>query len=230
MFEPAPVGAVGLVKFYDRWRAEYPVVQEVPALPPMVVPGFSVEVGTSPIRLWLLTLNRNRLVQIQRDRLVVNWRRTPENAEYPRYDVLRRELLSKFTDLTRAGEEFGKVSPSAIEVTYVNIIVDDPDLKEVFSEALRWGLLQLPSLGKQIEANASQSFDATEGLGGRAGNLVISQRTSGGSPVVLQLTCQLPVDGVDDALAALDRGHEHIVRSFTEITSQTMHERWGRTR
>ena len=128
VFEPVEIGAVGLAELSQRWRDEFPNVQEHTALPPLFQPaqpgpGLVVEVGHPPLRLWMLTEAADRLVQVQRDRLVVNWRRISD-GEYPRYHALRALLDRKVADLWSFFHErtVPIPLPAAVEATYVNTI------------------------------------------------------------------------------------------------------------
>src|SRR6185503_14326117 len=64
------------------------------------------------------------LVQVQYDRLLLNWRRLSEGDPYPRYKKLRAdfaELWQEFCSYV-AGNDFGVLQPSIAEVSFFNRI------------------------------------------------------------------------------------------------------------
>lgn len=131
-FTPIPdFGAVAMARLATQWRARYPHVQEHPPLPsnpPFGTPAAAsmvVSVGAPQIRLWLLTEKQDRLVQLQRDRLVVNWRLASPGQPYPRYrDALRPEFANDYRQLLNFldTEHLPSPRPTSTEVTYVNAI------------------------------------------------------------------------------------------------------------
>lgn len=119
------LNTVALVRLADMWRERFLKVQEQPPLPP-VAPGgsrlftFEVENSPPPHRFWLLTKSESLLVQIQHDRLLLNWRKVKDDDPYPRYGQLRQEfsqLWSEFTAIVLGGQ-FGAFQPTLAEVTF----------------------------------------------------------------------------------------------------------------
>src|SRR5262249_22742105 len=75
-----------------------------------------------PPRLWFLNQDGSRVVQIQQDRVVVNWRKINPSDRYPRYQNLRQAMtgaLDHLNDFLRAGEGSTLVVDQ-VELTYVN--------------------------------------------------------------------------------------------------------------
>ena len=75
-------------------------------------------------RAWFISEDDTRLVQVQRDRFIYNWRKIDSDSEYPRYESLIdsfQEYLETFDSFLR---EFnlGPVQPIQYELTYVNQI------------------------------------------------------------------------------------------------------------
>jgi hypothetical protein len=90
-------GSVAPGEFRSLVRERYPKVEDKGPLPPMVAP---TEIGLSfgvldmpPVRrTWFLTDTEETLIQIQEDRLHVNWRRVREEDAYPRYGHVLTEV------------------------------------------------------------------------------------------------------------------------------------------
>ena len=71
-----------------RRTAPPPVVEvEGPAV------AFKVSEETETPRLWLMNEQGSQLLQLQQDRLVVNWRRLPSDIPYPHYESIREFLV-----------------------------------------------------------------------------------------------------------------------------------------
>jgi uncharacterized protein (TIGR04255 family) len=174
--------------------------------------------------------NSGRLIQVQRDRLIVNWRKEAESSVYPRYSSLRAELEQRATQFSEflASQQQSPLKPNAIEVTYVNQIPltgESSNLSDIVS------MLQHPpgNVGSPAETNLSVRFDVSAPLERESAVLVINaQRSSVVDPplAVLQLSCNTPVRDFSDAFEALDRARYHLVHSFHDITTDKMHEKW----
>jgi uncharacterized protein (TIGR04255 family) len=191
-------------------------------------------------RILFLNENLTQLVQVQQDRFVHNWRRLSSDEEYPRYHKIRRDFLKDLEVFEGFLQErdLGRIKSNQCEITYVNpIVLEENDLKTddiqkavtVLNPRARGEFL--PTLE---DFNLVLSYIIPKEDGAPIGRLHISVR-----PVVskdrkqhaflLELTARGRPDGegLDGVMKFLDKGHEWIVKGFTSITSETMHERWG---
>src|SRR5450631_1035301 len=110
---------VGL--FWKSFRTQYPDISEQPEVQPafetfgapeMQRMGISFQALLSPPmpRFWLQKEGQPDLLQVQRDRIMHNWRQTPEDSVYPRYEKVRAKFqkeVQKFEEFL-ATEELGK--------------------------------------------------------------------------------------------------------------------------
>lgn len=110
------VPASGLRRFalsglVEKWEKLYPDVREMDPLPDWLEPGFSnplyFTVG-HPFRLWFVEESEHELVQLQADRLLVNWRKL-DGGEYPRYPHVKGRLLERLDEVN----EFLQLQPSS---------------------------------------------------------------------------------------------------------------------
>ena len=231
MFDPLGLRAIDLAHLYNQWKSDYPEYEEHAAIPASpLVPGLILEPGIPHLRLWFVGRG-GRLIQIQRDRLIVNWRKVKETSDYPHYGVLRRELDSRFREFASFVVKQGLDEPAlnSIELTYVNQV---PLEDSILNLAETVSLFQVPSvdLGPATEANVSLRFDASSEVGHESATLAVNvQRSVNTEPpsVILQLACASPVLNMPDALTTLDRARYHVVRSFQHLTTEGMHEKWG---
>lgn len=240
-FQPIPnLGAAQLTRLADSWADRYPHLEELPALPPSPVPGARggfagalVSVGAPALRLWRLSPDRDRLLQVQRDRLVLNWRRHEGEGAYPHYAQLRPdfEVALRETDEFLSGNRLGSIRGSVAEVVYVNRLAQERSQAAGLRRTVRGGWPASERLGDPDAIQLNQSWD--RGVGDRPATLSMTADSTPTDGAVLSWTYRealASASGSADALAALDRGHEAIVTSFAETTTDEMHVQWERIR
>jgi uncharacterized protein (TIGR04255 family) len=222
-----------------RWHADYPLTQQHTTLPPTSFLGHRtfptiVEVGAVPIRVWLLNETQDRLVQVQEDRLVANWRAAGGSGLYPRYEALRSDFDARWDDFQQFMEERapGGVRPTAVEVTYINVVKpevlsEEPELSDVMRN-------QLPiesHLGKPVQASSTYVFDTSKVDGYQSQLNVVSNLDATGTSqsLVVQISALAAVNESKEIFVAMDAAHQHVVQFFDEITAESMRELWGRS-
>jgi uncharacterized protein (TIGR04255 family) len=188
-------------------------------------------------RVWLINEAGNELVQIQPDRLIVNWRKGADNETYPRYASILKRFRSAFATFEKVvtSEGLGAIIPTQCEITYVNHIVADgnwhshADLDKVVTV---WtGAYSDDFLGAPEDAGFFLRFRMGEGEGpsplGRLNvNLQPAFRSTDDRPLfVLTLVARGQPHGKrpDETIAFFNLGHDWIVRAFSSITTPEMH-------
>ena len=251
----SPLGAlkaVHLGRLATLWEESYPYVEEHPEAPPAPdeldrptgLPSFRIElVENSPLpRTWYRNESGSRLIQIQRDRVVHNWRRLSEDDPYPRYTALRplfENAYDQFSGLVEA-QGIGKLHPTQCEVTYVNPVVVGGHITALSD----LGKLIAPWSGEfsddflpQPEGVALDlQFAITGDDGKQLGRLHISvapavHGATGQEVMLLQLVARgRPLSpSREGALAFLDVAHDWIVRGFASVTTPEIQSQWRRT-
>ncbi|MBS9532393.1 TIGR04255 family protein [Mycobacterium sp. M1] len=226
---------VALVRLVDKWRERFPKVRQQAALPP---PGpqaaFTFQVGNAaPLaRLWALTEDESLLIQVQHDRVLVNWRKQSGDAPYPRYDVLRGELSSIWGDFERYVEsaQFGVLRPTAAEVAFFNRIPvgSAADISRVI-DALSPNFVidGLAATRLQMERQLSRAD------GQRHGSQTISlSYPADENNLQLEIASMVAVDAElssSDVLGALDTAHAEGVRTFERFTTESAHVEWEKS-
>src|SRR5688572_13207030 len=92
---------------WEKFKLEYPQVKEVEPLAPSVESFDETPVREMALfenmfgltRTWFETANGNALIQVQRDRLLHNWKKSKNTDTYPHYDHVIgsfRACLEKF--------------------------------------------------------------------------------------------------------------------------------------
>lgn len=242
-FDAQPVlRSVEVAALREKWRSAYPVVEEHPPLPPAIeaepgsFPDFQVFMGPPAGRLWFVSRDGTSLVQLQPDRLYINWRSTEAASAYPRWGHVRDTFAERMRDVF----EFvhlaeGRVPAiGQVEVTYINAIDDEDGKPAALQGVLKaWSANDDHHLGGAQEARAALVYRVPD-MGRAPVRLYVEaapgKRLTGEPTSFLTLTVRgAPVE--DDLAASIefaDKGHDHIVSSFAELTPPAMHTLWGR--
>lgn len=233
--------------FWQQIRKEYPEAEVLPPIPSedtvkieLDAQRISLRVkGEIPVRWWYIHRSGTRLIQVQSDRFIQNWRKRDVKDKYVHYAQLKPsffQMWDKFLKFLNAN----KVKAPEInlcEIAYVNNIdrggawKNFSDLGTVLSS---WsgntttGFLSNPSL---------VTIEAVYPIVGGAGSLHVSMqpgvRQSDGVEVI-QLTliarCRPKASSVRGLMEAFDLGRESIVRGFEDFTTAEMHRLWGKKR
>jgi uncharacterized protein (TIGR04255 family) len=236
----APIAGLQFAAMADlrsRWMDAYPGTQEQPFLESAPVPQQSIKVefgfGPPPRRLWLLSSQGDRVIQIQRDRLIANWRAVPGSDQaYPRYEPLRDEFLRRWYEFEKFVLEQGiaqSLDPQYAEVTYVNLIKADGEEPLDISAVLKMnkeGELWREGI-RTTAVNQSWEFRDVKTMLSMAANVDTSASES---PIVLQITANTQIDEDRDFVGAIDLAHEFVVGTFGVVTTDDMQQTWERTK
>ncbi len=241
--------AARLGLLWGRFRDAYPLTEQHPPLPraheSINLAGgglvrFSLERPNSPQRLWFLKSDGTRLVQVQSDRLVVNWRKLDSAEPYLRYSSVRemlREALTIFTQFLE-DEQLGKVEPQHMELTYVNHVpaIGQDGNRAPLSSYLSCWRGEPASLGL---ANAEETSFRTQYIlpcgSNTSGRLLVELESAYANktraPIyVLNILARGAPDEptLASAFDFFDASHRWIVHAFTEFTTTEAHTLWKR--
>lgn len=236
---------IELAELRERWRERYPIVQEQPLLPPSIESPAGVPITVPFVigpslqtRLWFINRDDTELVQLQHDRVTVNWRQTSADEPYPRYPHVREAFAERFDEVRRFVDEkgLGTIGLTQVEVTYINAIEPEGGQLGRLDWLLKgWRTNDDHHMGAPTQARAALVFDVPD-VARPPVRLYVAvdpaQRPDGRPVLFMTLTFRgAPADeGVDEALRLMDQGHEHVVRSFAELTPDEMHSKWERQR
>lgn len=245
---PLPLRIIDYGELWNMFRSVFPVYEEQDPLAPvidrvaqgnMAAPMDAAEgavLPRAPIRLWFSN-SAGYLVQLQSDRFVFNWRRSP-NADYPRFERIRAEFQTAFSKLLGFISARGIALPDVelCEVTYVNHVPSDGSNRSANVDRIFAGL-RTPSLSdttaEPYAAECRLSFLPT-GMDGKRGRLAIRiqpgfRRNDMTEVVVINMIGrrQPSSNSSEHILAALQDGHDWIVHAFKDVTRPEMHQLWG---
>jgi uncharacterized protein (TIGR04255 family) len=233
--------------FWSRIREDYPAWSVKPPLNSQIErfgdemkqsepPTFALLLEPE-VRCWFIHQSETRLIQVQKDRFIQNWRKTRPADEYPHYSQLRQEFeqdLGLFCDFVES-EQLGKVEIKQCEVSYINHIELEegwqslakmPDVFPCWRGETSGQFLPPPEL---VGVNVSYLMPGNKGRLRLSLQPMIRQTDA---REILQLTVMArgcpASSATSDILNWLDSGHEWAVKGFTDFTSTRMHDLWQR--
>jgi uncharacterized protein (TIGR04255 family) len=231
--------------FWQRIQEEYPHFQDQSPIP-FELERFDQSQRPSTIaleflnqpeaRCWFLHKSESRLIQVQNDRFIHNWRKTSADCEYPHYETAIRSAFetewNRFCAFLKEAS-IGTPEIRQCEITYINDIENNgwESYSDLVDALGTWpggrpdGYLPTPE---------NVGF-ATSYLMQEAGRLRIQlqpaiRHRDLAKILQLKLTARgRPASSnTDDILKWFDLGREWIVRGFTDFTSAKMHQMWKR--
>ena len=230
--------------FWSRIKDEYPVAEVHPLIASEGAVQFEFGVAEPqkqlkiPVRCWFINEDKTRLIQVQNNRFIHNWRRSGgSHGPYSHYDDLRPIFEAEWKRFSTFLENEGIVKPNVVrcEVAYINHLEQGKgwqsfdDLPDVFPS---WSGRTSGSFLPPPQAAAIRTFYPIEQPEGRLEiSVQPAVRQSDGKDIIqLNVTglCKPASSGEGQIISALDAAREGVVRGFTDFTSAKMHEIWRR--
>ena len=247
----SPISGFGVPHFGLFWAkvrdeyARFEIQQPIASVTDQFEPGVRVgrQLGITllelpEIRCWFLDQSGNRLIQVQHDRFVLNWRKITGTESYPRYPSLRASLekeWERFCDFLR-GEKLESPKVNQCEVTYVNNIEYEKgwhgygELDKVVA-ALATPKPKSRFLPDPERVNMQVVYRLEENAGRLYVSFVPVIRGRDGKEV-LQMTLTArgapQSSGDEDVFQWFDLGRKWVVRGFADFTTEEMHMIWGK--
>jgi uncharacterized protein (TIGR04255 family) len=202
-------------------------------------PGPSFQISARPElpRVWLVDQSGNRIVQVQRDRFLHNWRKLHPEDEYPRFPPVKAQFLEHWNGFLAFLTEAGlNPEPDQCELTYVNhlrrgegwdTLADLGDLFTTFAWRTRDNFLPAPD-----NLRWSMRFLLPEGKG-RLHVEVLPVRAQPSNELAVRYTLTArgrPSDIGDTACLSTwyDMAREWIVRGFADLVEDKTDDLWER--
>lgn len=235
LFEPLDLATAQFGRLWTQHLGEeFPHTADMPLL----VRG-DVEYRAGDSRVWFMSADQRYVLQLQRDRLHFNWRRTDDSDVYPRFDAVYAGFERQLAAFQAFAAEFGPVRVQVFELTYVNVI---PLAERRYSAVgrvlpgLAWpNPTTMPdpeSLNWAVEGPAPFGTDARMRVAAQIAQLRVEPERA---VLRLELTVRgaCPIEGgsrsPDQARQEwFEAAHQAIVRSFAEMTSNEAQTAWGR--
>ncbi len=225
--------------FWNEFRGDYPACRHAPPL------GFSPStidetIGVPLPRVWFLSKTENELVQLQTDRMILNWRKLKSEDQYPKYDAVLREFRAKLELLSEflRRNDLGSLKPVSCELTYINHIPKGhgwkrpADLSNLLTD-FSWCSSDKRLLSEPRDIKLQYVFEIPESQGSLTFSVGQGIRKSDQvSTFVFQLTANGlgPDHSMDAVWRWFQTSHDMINEAFKELTTGSIRESWKQER
>ncbi|MCY4657267.1 MAG: TIGR04255 family protein [Gammaproteobacteria bacterium] len=244
----SPLPSFTSVDTFDVWSLfsdKFPQVEEHRLIPPAFevfttesVTGEGGSRGIAPSygsRLWFVSENDANVIQFQRDRFLLNWRRRAESdVRYTNFE----EISNRFsTNLERLSDHLAAKFKSGLEINQAEVSYIDRIPVKSLSESGSWVTLcpeNIPN-AESLYMTFSESINDAKGnkyarLHHELRNFQFDSHTS--SNIALRLTMTFrgkPMKrDIAGALDFIEDGQKQISSRFWEITTESAHDYWER--
>lgn len=187
------------------------------------------------VRNWFMTADKTYLVQVQRNRFALNWRKTGNDSPYPRYPAIRAkfgEVFGKFSDFLRSAN-LGDCLIDMYEVSYINqwFFSGTQNYDQGLGSWLNLDTKQLDHIELESAAINAQYLlkgKSDQPIGRMYINVSPILSGAGERGINLELVCRVIPSPTTRNLdfSALDLAREKIVTTFTQITSDSAQRAW----
>lgn len=252
-FDRAAVDLEVLAEFATAIKAEFPMREQVEPLArstesfarPANGPRFEFRFGGPPLpRTWFLGADQRLLVQLQADRLMLNWRRVELGDTYPRYATLRPKFDALREQVGGIISRLGRDRPvvDQVEVTYINELAGThepapdrhPPLAGMLTTIVDLGSGGFLPLPEDVGYLARFRIPAPDGSGEPIGRLLVSTdaayRKADQQPIyLLKLTANFVgrLTTEESVIDMLNIGRSWVVNGFLQLTTPEIQAQWG---
>lgn len=230
-----PLKTVDFGEYWQSIKDEFPNVEEAPPVQ-LIVEGsgagvqFNLEMAEMPPlrRVWFASSDGQRLIQLQEDRFLFNWKLVSSENKYPSFAVIFPEFRKRFEELKKYLKSTGRedLNILQLELTYVNLIPTDESSKISMGMVLEdhkmsQGDRFLPEPAA-FQWNTSYVMPNNEGKLHFSARKVQSQQDATKIAIRLDFTARgMPQDhselGLDNWFSM---AHEWITQGFADSTSK----------
>jgi uncharacterized protein (TIGR04255 family) len=204
--------------------------------------GFDMVAPEMMPRAWFISGDDTMLVQLQSDRLLLNWRKGEQGAEYPHFAQVTAEFQRVYRDFEAFVKTFGlgNILPSQCEMTYVSHLYPEEPEGELPHPA-RFFRLWSDSQGPEfplplddLSFNARYLLRREDGQPfGRLSAGLSTLPTPNGSGRMFQIDLtargEPAYGGLEGVVHFHEMAHEQLVQCFTGITRPEAHQIWERS-
>ncbi len=217
-----------IFEYYQKTKDKYPKIQENTILPSIVekieepteynyIPGFNA-------RRFFINEIGDRLIQIQPNKLLFNWRKTNDEKEYPNFDRIYHDFIEIYEDLVK----FGDLEPeiNQLELTYFDHIsleefsLDSYYLDDIFkfwnlSEQLKHIDCKLVITKPKINGNLNFKVDSAV------------TKKDNKKVITTESTCRGKKNEEQSMKDWFNDSHEILLNFFLDITTDNAKNIWG---
>lgn len=229
----------GIRDTFGRVEEQAPIahVLELPPGESPSQPPFQVLDKPDLPRSWFIDATGNRVIQVQRDRFLHNWRKLNPTDEYPRFPLIKRSFLKHWAGFSKFLADQGfSLEPDQCELTYVNhvkkgdgwdSIKDLGGLFTTFAWRTRSGFLPTPD-----NVRWSLRFVLPQETGRLYVEAMIVRVQPQNEPAIrLSLTARGKPPGITDSASMVqwyELAREWIVKGFADLVDEKTDSLWER--
>ncbi len=216
------------IEIYTAFKSDFPEITEVPPLPAVIedvdAPQTQRILNDWVSRKHFIARERDRLIQIQPDRILFNWRKEDQQTKrYPRFDI----VYKTFHEILNTAEKHLQTNSqrNQYEMTYVDHVplksfdLDNYDMSPIF---------KLIEGGRSYKNLLLRYSIAHQSVGGVINATIKSgiRKDNKDRIVVLEATCRgfLPEITVDEWFS---KAHKLLLEHFSDITTDRAKKTWG---
>ncbi len=229
---------IGLL--WEPIREEFPKYNVIPSLPASQDTysweearsrqGVSVAVNIFDVRCQFLHKDGHRLLQIQNDRLVQNWRGT--GSEYPKFEAVHACFIKeweRFVAFTKA-EKMSSPSVAQCEITYVNELPQGQGwetLDDVGGLFRSWGFgVEGHPAPETIGMQVNYLVDKTTRLRVEIKHMVNSSDLSESLQVILRTRGRPAGNSSSEITQWMQKARDYANNAFRAIMSESIKKKW----
>ncbi len=185
------------------------------------------------LRCWFISEDQSKLIQLQNNRFIFNWRKITKQTSYVHYSATREDFKNEWGNFRQFlfDNSLGMTKVSQCEVTYINHIEINDQMKvsdvfPIINKDTAQHYLSSPTT-----LNASFDFETPDKKNKVHIKTSPAFRLSDQKKLItLDITARGVPEGFEtnSLLKWFDAGREHVVRSFEDFTSPQMHKHWGK--
>jgi len=204
--------------------------EEFPKTEDRVPLGFRTPQGLrldSRPRVWFVSEDEQRIIQVQRDRFHFNWRKVRDDDPYPRFESVYTAFTRHYATFRDLVQDTDPVLLEQFELTYVNVIPQNVEVPDAFI-GLFPDLVRRTEDGRYLPRPSEFHWTSTYAIGGAPAPLRISVTSVlvGGVVASPAVSLELTVAGLPATPDAtnldvwFDAAHETIVSGFLDFTAR----------
>ncbi len=218
-----------IIDIINIFKSNYPEISEHPTLPAIVEnpnkPNTLKQLSFFSSRKHLIHKEKNKLIQIQPDKLWLNWRKEENSSPYPRFKIIFNEFKKIINDIIEMIDFNFYTEINQFEFTYIDHIY--LDLFNIDSYQLSH-ILNICKYDAQMKNFNIEYSIPQENIGGTLNTSIKSAKNkiNDRKLFVFENTCRgyRTADSID---AWFKNAHEILIKNFLNILSDKAKDIWG---
>lgn len=228
-FNKKVISLADIFTFFNHIKNEYPQIQEHPILPTIVEkiggPNEMKFLSGFNSRKFFISKSNDKLIQIQPDRFLLNWRKNVNNNKYPSFSNIYTEFMKYLNLIDKISK--CKENVNQLEITYIDhILLSDFGLKTLdISEILNLVVYKNPL--NTIDCIISLPYTNINGnLSFKIQNAI--RKSDKKEILLLETACRgIYNGGINNIDEWFDQSHGILTDFFLNIITDKAKDVWG---